>query len=159
MLRLRVDRNKCTNCRFCESACAFTHERQTVLRNSRIQIVQRAVEDQTYAVNVCHQCSLCPPLDVCPTGALARDPRTGVLSLDHAQCPPGCRLCVGACPLDAIWKGTDGLILCDFCGGDPECVKVCYTEALFVREYTLTARGRGKRAATPVPQPSCVAAS
>jgi Fe-S-cluster-containing hydrogenase component 2 len=148
MLRLRVDRGKCTNCRFCESACAFTHTGQTVLKNSRIEILQRAVEDQSYAIHVCHQCSLCPPLDVCPTGALTRDPRTGVVHIETAKCPPGCRLCVDACPLHAIWAGTGGLILCDFCGGDPECVKVCYTEALFVREYTLTPRGLGKLAGT-----------
>jgi|GEM_PF-701071 len=146
MLRLRVDRGKCTNCRFCESACAFTHTGQTVLKNSRIEVVQRAVEDQSYAIHVCHQCSLCPPLDVCPTGAMTRDTRTGIVHIDTAQCPPGCRLCVDACPLHAIWAGTEGLILCDFCGGDPECVKVCYTEALFVREYTLTPRGLGKLA-------------
>jgi len=148
MLRLRVDRNKCTNCRFCESACAFTHVGQTVLKDSRIEVVQQAVEDQSYAIGVCHQCSLCPPLDVCPTGALTRDPRTGIIHLDRALCPPGCRLCVPACPLAAILDGTAGLILCDFCGGEPECVKVCYTEALFVREYTLTPRGLGKHAAT-----------
>jgi Fe-S-cluster-containing dehydrogenase component len=146
MLRLRVDRTKCTNCRFCESACAFTHVGQTVLKNSRIEVLQAKVEDQSYAINVCHQCSLCPPLDVCPTGALTRDPQTGIVHIDNAKCPPGCRLCVDACPLDAIWHGTDGLILCDFCGGDPACVKVCYTEALFVREYTLTPRGLGKLA-------------
>jgi Fe-S-cluster-containing dehydrogenase component len=56
---------------------------------------------------------------------------------------------VEACPLHAIWSGTDGLILCDLCGGDPECVKVCYTEALFVREYTLTPRGLGKQGRAP----------
>jgi Fe-S-cluster-containing hydrogenase component 2 len=148
MLRLRVDRNKCTNCRFCESACTFTHYRQTVLKDSRIEIIQRAVEDQSYTINVCHQCSLCPPLDACPTSALTRDPRTGVVHLNAALCPPGCRLCVPACPLGAILEGTAGLILCDFCGGDPACVQVCYTEALFLREYALTARGLGKRAGT-----------
>lgn len=150
MLRLRVDKGKCTNCRFCESACAFTHYGQTVLLNSRIQVLQQAVEDQFYTLNVCRQCSLCEPLNVCPTGALSRDPQTGILHLDNGKCPPGCRLCVAACPLDAIYHGTNGLILCDLCGGDPACVRVCYTEALFVREYTLTPRGLGKQAATPV---------
>lgn len=149
MLRLRVDKNKCTNCRFCELACAFTHYRRTVLKDSRIAIIQRAVEDQSYTINVCHQCSLCPPLDVCPAGALTRDARTGVVHLNGALCPPGCRLCVPACPLGAILEGTAGLILCDFCAGDPACVQVCYTEALFVREYALTPRGLGKHGGTP----------
>jgi hypothetical protein len=31
--------------------------------------------------------------------------------------------------------------------GDPECVKVCYTEALFLSDYRLNERGLAKRAA------------
>jgi len=35
---------------------------------------------------------------------------------------------------------------CDLCGGDPACVRVCYTEALFLSDYQLTARGMGRQA-------------
>ena len=145
MLRLTVSKSRCTSCRFCESVCAFSHSQQTLLRSSRIRIWQEAVEDPSYTINVCRQCSVCPPLGVCPTSALSRDPETGILHLDGGWCPPGCRLCVGACHLGAVQDGGDGLILCDLCGDDPQCVRVCYTEALFLSEYRLTERGMGRQ--------------
>lgn len=147
MLRLTVSKSRCTGCRFCESVCTFSHNLTTQLENARIRIRQSAVEDPSSTLSVCRQCATCPPLDACPTPALTRDPETGILHLDSALCPPRCDLCVGACPLGAIHHAIDGLALCDLCGGDPECVKVCYTEALFVSEYRLTERGLGKRAA------------
>lgn len=146
MLRLTINKSRCTGCRFCESVCAFGHFTQTLLTRSRIQIRQEAVEDPTYAINVCRQCSVCHPLNVCPTGALSRDTQTGVLALDNDRCAPGCRLCVEACHLGAIHDPGDGLIVCDLCGGDPACVRVCYTEALFLSDYQLTARGMGRQA-------------
>ena len=145
MLRLTVNRSRCTSCRFCESVCAFGHYRETLLRKSRIRVSQAAVEEPSYTINVCRQCSTCPPLKLCPTGALTRDPETGILHLDPQGCPSGCRICADACHLGAFHDGGDRLILCDLCGGDPECVRVCYTEALFLSEYQLTERGMGKR--------------
>jgi len=146
MLRLTVSKARCTGCRFCESACAFSHAQGYALREARIRIGQEAIDNFSFSVNVCRQCSVCPPLAVCPTGALTRDPDTGVLHLDPEQCPAGCRLCAQACHLGALHDGANGLILCDLCGGDPECVRVCYTEALFLSEYRLTERGLAKRA-------------
>ena len=37
MLRLRVDKHKCTSCRFCESACAFTHSGSSPQKSQRIR--------------------------------------------------------------------------------------------------------------------------
>lgn len=152
MLRLTVNRSRCTGCRFCESACVFGHDPDASLTKARIRIGQEAIETLAFAVEVCRQCSVCPPLAVCPTAALQRDADTGVLHLDPAQCPAGCRLCAEACHLGAFHDGGDGLVMCDLCGGDPECVKVCYTEALFLTQYRLTERGMAKRAAGASPR-------
>jgi Fe-S-cluster-containing hydrogenase component 2 len=149
MLRLTVNKSLCTGCRFCESVCASGHAPEFSLSHARIRIRHEAINELSFNVHVCRQCSVCPPLSACPTSALARDPDTGILHLDLARCPSGCRLCAEACHLGAFHDGGDGLILCDLCGGDPACVKVCYTEALFPSEYRLTARGMAKRAAEP----------
>ncbi len=146
MLRLTVRKSVCTGCRFCESVCAAGHAREFSLRAARIRVSQETITEPTFAVHVCRQCAVCPPLAACPTGALTRDARTGVLHLDPARCPAGCRLCVGACHLGAFHEGGDGLVVCDLCGGEPECVKACYTEALFVSEYELGRRGAGRAA-------------
>ena len=147
MLRLTVNRSRCTGCRFCESACVVGHDPDASRATARIRIGQEAIGALAFDVEVCRQCSVCRPLDACPTSALRRDPTTGVLHLDPAQCPAGCRLCAEACHLGAFHDGGDGFLMCDLCGGDPECVKVCYTEALFLTQYRLTERGMAKRAA------------
>jgi len=144
MLRLTPSRSRCTGCRFCESACVVSHGGGFALASARIRIGQEAIDALGFDVDVCRQCAVCPPLDVCPTGALQRDRATGVLHLDPAQCPAGCRLCAEACNLDAFHDGGDGLLLCDLCDGEPACVRACYTEALFLSEYRLGERGMGK---------------
>jgi Fe-S-cluster-containing hydrogenase component 2 len=146
MRRLTVNKSLCTGCRFCESVCAAGHRRAAAAGPARIGVWQEAIDDLAFHVNVCRQCAVCPPLDVCPTAALTRDPATGVLHLDPGRCPAGCRRCAEACALGAFHDGGDGLVLCDLCGGDPECVRACYTEALFLSEYRLTGRGMGPRA-------------
>lgn len=145
MLRLTVSRARCTGCRFCESACASGHDRPFSPARARVRIGQAAIDDLAFDVGVCRQCAVCPPLGACPTSALTRDPSTGVLHLDPARCPSGCRRCADACHLGAFHAGPDGLLLCDLCGGDPLCVKACYTEALFTTEYRLTERGLGRQ--------------
>ena len=152
MLRLTVRKFQCTGCRFCESVCAAGHAPAFSLGAARLRISQETITEPTFAVNVCRQCTVCLPLAACPTGALTREARTGVLRLDPARCPAGCRLCAEACHLGALHDGGHGLILCDLCGGDPECVRVCYTEALLLSEYQLPARGPARPAREPSPR-------
>ncbi len=38
--------------------------------------------------------------------------------------------CVDACPFHAIRMNGEAAWKCDFCGGDPECVKACVTVAI-----------------------------
>jgi Fe-S-cluster-containing hydrogenase component 2 len=146
MLRLTVRKVQCTGCRLCESVCAAGHAPAFSLREARLRIAQETITEPSFTVSVCRQCAVCPPLAACPTGALTRDARTGVLHLDPARCPTGCRLCAEACHLGAFHEGGPGLILCDLCGGDPECVRACYTEALFLSEYQLSGRARARPA-------------
>ena len=146
MLRLTVNKSLCTGCRFCESVCASAHCHEYSLVKARIRIRQEAIDELWFNINVCRQCAVCPPLGVCPASALTRDPDTGVLHLDPERCPAGCRLCVEACHLGAFHDGSNGLSLCDLCGGDPQCVKACYTEALFLSVYRLAGRRPAERA-------------
>ena len=53
------------------------------------------------------------------------------VTLDSHRCI-GCSMCLAACPFGAIWydAGSKRIIKCDLCGGDPECIKWCFTEAI-----------------------------
>ena len=124
----------CIGCRLCEWACSFWHNKVNSPTKSRITVVRDEAGTLDIPV-VCLQCDDPPCSAACPTGALRKDDVTGLVEYDPDRCV-GCRMCVVACPFGAIaWDPDSRRILkCDLCGGDPQCVKVCPTEALkFVR--------------------------
>lgn len=132
MDKLAIKKRRCTGCRLCESACAMSHEALAALLNARIQIFNAASGLTDYDIKVCRQCKECPPIAACPQGAISRDDGTGAILIDISRCPPGCAICVGACPLNSIFRGTGKVVVCDLCGGDPICAKYCATEAIYL---------------------------
>ena len=80
---------------------------------------------------VCQQCDIPICETVCPMHALRRDAETGAVIIDYKLCV-GCKLCVQFCPFGGIGVSdeTGKIIKCDFCSGDPMCVKFCQPEAL-----------------------------
>jgi len=76
--------------------------------------------------HLCAQCSDYPCVGSCPVQALSTDPNTKSVIVDRAKCI-GCGKCVKACPggVPFLHPGDNKATICDLCGGDPECVKVC----------------------------------
>jgi Fe-S-cluster-containing hydrogenase component 2 len=70
-----------------------------------------------------------PCIKSCPVQALSTDTGTKAVLVDRAKCT-GCGACIAACPgkMPFLHPGDNKAAICDLCGGDPECVKVC-TEA------------------------------
>jgi anaerobic carbon-monoxide dehydrogenase iron sulfur subunit len=70
---------------------------------------------------------------VCPTKAISRDAGTGAMLIDAEKCT-GCELCVYACFFGAVKIRREGskrkAFVCDLCGGDPMCAKLCDTRAV-----------------------------
>jgi Fe-S-cluster-containing dehydrogenase component len=73
----------------------------------------------------------------CPTGAMQKRPRDGIVFVDHSLCV-GCKTCITACPWGAPqWNPEIGKVVkCDYCmdrvdkGLKPACVTVCTTHCL-----------------------------
>jgi len=124
--RLIVDAAMCAGCRFCEMVCSFHHEGKFSPSLSRMTVIKEDEFGMDYPV-FCRQCSTCPPVESCPTGALKKDV---IIMLDKEACT-GCGICIEACTYDAIKmdESTKPLI-CDLCGGDPVCAERCPTEAI-----------------------------
>ena len=74
----------------------------------------------------CNQCSEPACLDVCPTGAITKNPADGIVRISETKCL-GCRLCDLACPYGGIHYNAEGkkASKCDLCEGDPQCIGVC----------------------------------
>ncbi|MFW6040780.1 MAG: 4Fe-4S dicluster domain-containing protein [Thermoplasmatota archaeon] len=128
-LAIVVDQMKCTGCQICEIACSKTKEEKLWLEASRIKTFP--FSPGIDIVVVCQQCEEAPCLEVCPVDAIERDPNNEAVIIDEEKCI-NCQKCVDACKLGAIFVHPfdDKPIKCDLCGGDPECVKKCPTDAI-----------------------------
>jgi ferredoxin len=91
-------------------------------------------------------CTLCKKcLEVCPTDALRWHPISGAVELLVDKCT-ACDKCVEICPTEVIVHSDRGIqintgerldwypVVCDLCGGEPECAIICPTGAIFVDE-------------------------
>lgn len=121
---------KCDGCNQCIEACAKFHTEKKDPSHSRIKITKN-VEGSGFIAALCHQCSDPRCAMNCPATALVKDSDTGVVALNEQKCV-GCHLCTLACPYAGVTYDAidDKIIKCDFCGGEPECVKVCPRYAL-----------------------------
>ncbi|MEM0049232.1 MAG: 4Fe-4S dicluster domain-containing protein [Candidatus Bathyarchaeia archaeon] len=97
---------------------------------------------------LCQQCEDPPCANVCPTGALFKEPKTNILRLKESLCI-GCKACLIACPFGVIKIDPviGKAIKCDYCGEDPLCVKYCVTGALkYVEKTSAYSKKRIKKA-------------
>ena len=102
--RLEIDEAACWGCRTCEVACKQEFDLATGLR--LITVMDDGLEEQdrepdfVYRVKLCRHCDDPPCESVCPDEAIEKR-RDGIVVLDKDLCS-GCRLCLEACPYDAI---------------------------------------------------------
>lgn len=139
-----IDLHRCTRCDDCVKACASVHD-----GNPRF-VRQGAVHDRLQFVQACMHCSDPVCMIGCPTGAIARDKETGVVSVHDSICI-GCGACAAACPYENIrmadvvdgkgrpyvdqasGKSIRKATKCDMCSGlpsGPACAAACPHDAL-----------------------------
>jgi phenylglyoxylate dehydrogenase beta subunit len=126
--------DKCDGCGDCVPACSKHHADTTDPAHSRIKVAKDP-EENSYGVALCRQCGQPQCVMNCPSGALSKDGSTGVVKWDKDKCV-NCQLCTLACPYGGItYNGkTDHVMKCDFCDGDPACVKACPRGALELKQ-------------------------
>jgi Fe-S-cluster-containing dehydrogenase component len=116
---LHIDHDLCWGCKTCEVAC-----KQETLTPDGLKIIHvsedgpKATGDSlefVFHVNVCRHCDDPPCAAACPEEAIVKR-RDNIVVLDDGKCT-GCRLCLEACPYDAIAFDTErGVALkCNLC--------------------------------------------
>ncbi|MGM0596680.1 MAG: 4Fe-4S dicluster domain-containing protein [Myxococcota bacterium] len=126
-----INPEKCTGCRTCELTCAYTHTVNNQPGISRIRAFNTKPPMERGVPIVCLQCDSAACVEVCPVGALQRNQETGAIDVDYERCI-NCHACYSACPFGNILiePVNNRIAKCDKCGGDPQCVKFCPTNAL-----------------------------
>ena len=126
---------KCSGCRTCEIACSLHHEGWIWPEASRIRVFMPFPGLEV--PHLCTQCDDYPCVKSCPFEALSIDEKTTAVLVDRGKCT-GCGLCIRACPgsIPFLHPKDGKATICDLCGGDPECTKVC-TEARYNAIYVV----------------------
>lgn len=140
---LIYDSQKCSGCNYCMIVCSFHHFGEIDLEKAFLRVYLNEGKAVGFVNAHCTHCEypLCEA--VCPTEpkAIMKDPESGFVTIDRLRCI-GCKACNYACPIAIpVFNedlGTSGK--CDFCGGEPLCVKYCSTGALKV-----VSRGEAKQ--------------
>ena len=139
-----IDLDRCTRCDDCVRACAATHD-----NNPRF-VRQGHRHGPLMVAQACMHCADPVCMIGCPTGAIGRDPATGVVRINDRTCI-GCGTCAQSCPYDNIQmveiRDRRGALLtdaatqqpiakatkCDLCvdlPGGPACQRACPHDAL-----------------------------
>jgi Fe-S-cluster-containing hydrogenase component 2 len=132
MRYLFAERQNCTGCRACEYACSVYHTGVVRPSVARVHVLKyRGVVDVPI---ICWHCDDAPCIEACPTTpkAIQKDKVSNGIILDEKICLGAkCLKCRDACPAQFIRVNPDkGMpLMCDLCGGDPECVKACEAQA------------------------------
>jgi Fe-S-cluster-containing hydrogenase component 2 len=129
---LFAERQNCTGCRACEYACSVYHT--GVVRPSVSKVHVYKHKNVVDVPVICWHCDDAPCIAACPTTPLAiqKDPKTNGIILNEKICLGAkCLKCVEACPAQFIRVNPDTgqPLMCDLCGGDPECVKACLAQS------------------------------
>jgi len=132
----------CIGCRACEIACKDKNGLPPGPRFRRVMYIEGGHYPDVFAYKVNMSCNHCADpacLPTCPTGAIWKREKDGIVDIDSTLCI-GCRRCEAACPYGAPQWDPQAQVVkkCNMCvdemdaGRKPYCVMGCMMRVLDV---------------------------
>lgn len=155
------DQNRCIGCRACEIHCKTEHDVPVGASYCKIIPVGPSstgpIPRIQFVFMPCFHCEEPWCVNACPTGAMAKREKDGIVSVDPTTCI-GCKACITACPWGAVqWNADTGKVFkCDYCkdridqGLEPACVTGCTTAALKWASPSVSSTAKRERAARKI---------
>jgi len=136
---------RCNGCLTCTLACAAAHSSSGDIIGAMLEKVQsriKIIAVDGFPVPVkCGHCEDPACVDACMSGAMRKDPATGIVSNEgNEQSCVGCWMCIMACPYGVISQSREvprAAVKCDGCKGrkgGPACVESCHNGALVLED-------------------------
>lgn len=143
---------ECIGCRACEIACKDKNGLEAGPRFRRVAYVEGGTFPEVFAYKVnmsCNHCAEPACLPTCPTGAIYKREKDGIVDIDSTLCI-GCRRCEAACPYGAPQFIPDQNIVskCNLCvdeidaGRKPYCVMACMMRVLDIGDIDQLRAGK-----------------
>jgi len=138
---LYQDKERCIGCYSCELHCKMKNDLPVGPRLCRIMEIGPRISNNALKMDFhflpCFHCENPFCANVCPTGAIQKRAKDGIVFLDSSLCI-GCKCCIAACPWGVPqWNPETGKAeKCDYCmdrvdkGLKPACVTGCLTQCL-----------------------------
>ena len=148
MKRIMINAGNCQGCKNCSIACMKAHRKNGQGNFYSLSLTDPANESRNiillngkkeYKPLFCRHCDEPECVRSCMSGALSKNYETGFVRYDATKCA-SCFMCVMNCPYGVLKpdKATKThVVKCDFCqqsDDEPNCVKVCRGEAIYVKE-------------------------
>ena len=139
-MNIFIKEEVCIGCGLCRVYCQTEHslskdiikafKKETPQPLPRIRVETKG--DVCFAIQ-CRNCTDPWCVYSCLTGAMHKDPITGIVTVDPEKCI-GCWTCIIACPYGALARDVSShtIVKCDFCPDRevPVCAANCPNEAL-----------------------------
>ncbi|NMM62822.1 4Fe-4S dicluster domain-containing protein [Clostridium sp. P21] len=146
MKRIMINKDLCTGCLNCTLACMSEHnengksfldldlEDNCLESRNHISLDEKGNKFPIF----CRHCDEPECVMTCMSGAMTKDPQSGIVSYDENKCA-SCFMCVMSCPYGVLKpdsKTKSKVIKCDLCLNRdiPRCVENCPTGAIYLEK-------------------------
>jgi DhnA family fructose-bisphosphate aldolase class Ia/Fe-S-cluster-containing hydrogenase component 2 len=131
-IKLRGVSKNCVGCLICETVCSQWHNNTFGTAGARLWIESKPIEQEP-PLNKVHVCTLCEAcVKICKPGAIIINEK-GFLEFKSELCDQ-CGACAEVCPPKVIlFDEKKYPVICDLCGGNPQCVRWCKYDAIVVK--------------------------